>query len=574
MRIAKSLPVLLLPCLLLTAAAPFASAAEPLPALIDIWGTFGSGPGQFGYPGGVCVEGNDYVYVADQGNNRIQKFRPDGSFVMQWGQMGSGPGDLFHPARVHLAANGELYVTEHQNHRVSRFTTSGAFLGFFAHAGSGQVVYPVGISTDSNGSIYVVGATSSQVKKFSSTGTFLGAFGDVSGAYGCYVADDLVYVAEYYGNRVQVFDTGGNFLFAFGTEGTGPGQFRAAEATVQDFDGNLYVVDTGNDRVQKLTPNGSYLGEFPVPPSDEAERRPIPCDVAISPDGHMYVVGFGSARLYQYVLTGEGNDPPDCRGAIATIDREWPLNQKLVPVTISGITDPEGDPVTVRVVAITQDEPLVGHRGLPREQPGPGNRLPEQVLGGAAPDLAPVLSPEDEDEDLELLRRREHCPDAEIDAQGRAKVRLEAIRRSHGGNGRVYRLAFEATDGLATCRGTVDVCLPLRPGASCVDDGQDVNSLGPCPTEGLASEPIGEVQLGAAERDPHRFSVEYYVPFRSEVQIGIFDVSGRRVASLGQGSKERGLHRVDWNAASFARGVYFMQIRSGAGIQRKTLIVR
>src|SRR6185436_14291838 len=177
--------------------------------------------------------------------------------------------------------------------------------------------------------------------------TFLSGFGSVYGAYGCHVANGLVYVAEYYASRVQVYSTAGQFLFSFGGPGSGPGQFNAAEATEIDPQGNLYVADTGNDRVQKFTSSGAYLGEFAVPPSNESERRPIPDDLAISSDGYLYVVGYGSARIYKYALPGREHTP-DCSGVTASIEREWPLNNKLVPVAISGVTDPDGVAVRIR----------------------------------------------------------------------------------------------------------------------------------------------------------------------------------------------------------------------------------
>lgn len=69
---------LVLPCVLLFVAAPLAWA-DTLPTLLETWGTFGHGPGQLSYPGGVCVEGSEHVYVADQGNDRVQEFMRDGT---------------------------------------------------------------------------------------------------------------------------------------------------------------------------------------------------------------------------------------------------------------------------------------------------------------------------------------------------------------------------------------------------------------------------------------------------------------------------------------------------------------
>jgi hypothetical protein len=119
------------------------------------------------------------------------------------------------------------------------------------------------------------------------------------------------------------------------------------------------------------------------------------------------------------------NRPPDCSAATASPATLWPPNGKLVPISIRGVTDPDGDPVTLTVTGVGQDEPL-SRRGLP------------DALG-----------------------------------IGTTAVQLRADRAGSG-DGRVYRLSFEARDPQgASCSGTVTVCVPRdqRPGAVCGDGG-------------------------------------------------------------------------------------------------------
>ena len=61
---------------------------------VRTWGESGAGPGQFDGPIGVAVGPNADIYVTDAGNNRIQRFRPDGTFVAAWGEQGSELGHL------------------------------------------------------------------------------------------------------------------------------------------------------------------------------------------------------------------------------------------------------------------------------------------------------------------------------------------------------------------------------------------------------------------------------------------------------------------------------------------------
>src|SRR5213080_1195928 len=102
---------------------------------ITSWGHTGSEVGQFRFfssqdptkpPGGGVAVGGDYVYVADSGNNRIERFNLDGGEAMAWGTKGSGPGQFSYPRG--LAANySEVVVADDDNHRIEKFDPAGAF---------------------------------------------------------------------------------------------------------------------------------------------------------------------------------------------------------------------------------------------------------------------------------------------------------------------------------------------------------------------------------------------------------------------------------------------------------------
>jgi tripartite motif-containing protein 71 len=61
---------------------------------------------------GIAVDSNGYVYVADQENNRVQKFTSTGSFITKWGSQGSGDGQFYFPVGVAVDSNGYVYVAE------------------------------------------------------------------------------------------------------------------------------------------------------------------------------------------------------------------------------------------------------------------------------------------------------------------------------------------------------------------------------------------------------------------------------------------------------------------------------
>ncbi|MBW2311639.1 MAG: hypothetical protein JRF35_11295 [Deltaproteobacteria bacterium] len=131
------------------------------------------------------------------------------------------------------------------------------------------------------------------------------------------------------------------------------------------------------------------------------------------------------------------NQPPDCTGAQPSPDILWPPNHKLVSIFIQGVTDPDGDPITLSVTGITQDEPV---NGL-----GDGDTSPDGFGVGT----------------------------------NQAQIRAE---RSGTGNGRVYTITFEADDGGGgICTGQLVVGVPHDKGKGKVplNDGQHYDSTQP-----------------------------------------------------------------------------------------------
>lgn len=171
--------------------------------------------------------------------------------------------------------------------------------------------------------------------------------------------------------------------------------------------------------------------------------------VAVDPRGNTWAAGmteavdfpqvdplqpfaFGIADAWVAQLSaGSGNRPPDCTGAAAAPARLGPPNGKLTPVTLRGVTDPDGDRVTLTVTAILQDEPL--SRKRQRDATGIGTARPQ--------------------------------------------VRAD---RAADGDGRVYHLRFMAKDGKGgRCQGEVTVCVPRNQARkTCGDGGPLVDSAG------------------------------------------------------------------------------------------------
>ena len=77
------------------------------PEFVLEWGSNGNGVGQFGGSHGVEVDADGNVYIADTGNNRIQKFTSDGVFLMMWGTFGADPVNSI----IHMGSASARWVT-------------------------------------------------------------------------------------------------------------------------------------------------------------------------------------------------------------------------------------------------------------------------------------------------------------------------------------------------------------------------------------------------------------------------------------------------------------------------------
>jgi DNA-binding beta-propeller fold protein YncE len=82
-----------------------------------VFGSAGSGDGEFNNPNGIAVDTDGSIYVADSSNHRIQVFDSTGAFVDKWGSNGSGDGEFNAPVGI-AVSGGYVYVTDAGNNRV------------------------------------------------------------------------------------------------------------------------------------------------------------------------------------------------------------------------------------------------------------------------------------------------------------------------------------------------------------------------------------------------------------------------------------------------------------------------
>ena len=141
------------------------------------WGSVGTGDGNFTSPSGVAVDSTGDVYVADSGNSRIQKFTPTGSFITKWGSLGTGDGQFGATTTTTLdlaiGSSDNVIVVDPTNNRVQKFRPIGTFITEWGTAGSGngQFTLPSGVAISSADEVYVVDSGNSRVERFHETDT-------------------------------------------------------------------------------------------------------------------------------------------------------------------------------------------------------------------------------------------------------------------------------------------------------------------------------------------------------------------------------------------------------------------
>jgi hypothetical protein len=139
-----------------------------------------------------------------------------------------------------------------------------------------------------------------------------------------------------------------------------------------------------------------------------------------------------AGTVHAGIVAAHANRRPLCAAAAPSIPDLWPVDHRFVPVTVAGLADPDADPLTVAVTAITQDEPV--------------DTLGSPTYG---PDAYGVDTPT-------------------------AHLRAES---APGGNGRVYHLAFTAADGQGSaCIGSIEVGVPAAAATPPIDDGPHYNA--------------------------------------------------------------------------------------------------
>ncbi len=280
------------------------------------------GEGHLQEPVGVAIsEGMLYVTSAAGGED-VSQFTLSGAYRGSFGGPGTASGEFERPLGIAVSPNtGDLLIADSGNDRVQEFTPAGKFLTEFGWSGekAGQFREPVGVAVAGSGAVYVDDHADDWVQEFTPPeaggvhmvySTQWGSQGSGEGQFNHPSAPVVdagngdVWVTDFNNDRVQQFSPQGKFLGSYGTAGSGEGQFDGpAGITINQATGDGYVADFYNDRIDELGPKGEFIRSFGKAGAEPGQLSQ-PTGVALSSTGDVWVADRGNDRIQEFSATG------------------------------------------------------------------------------------------------------------------------------------------------------------------------------------------------------------------------------------------------------------------------------
>ncbi len=276
-------------------------------------------------PGSTVV-----LFVADSGGDRILRYALDPDSLQPYGAPRSTSGlGIKRPQGVGVNPAGDrLYVPDNQNHRLlvldatslTRIASAGTF-----GSDPGEFKFPYDVAVDARNQAYVGDNINGRVNVFDGTAlNLVGTFGGTGYRVGRFsivraVATNPtdpaggVWVADTANNRIQRLSADGVVTGAWGIAGRGPGYFTRARGVAYRADGTIAVADTFAHRAAVMAPDGTYIGMFgrisklngfAAPGKDTANQMTLPSGLAYDTSGALWVADTFNNRLVRFDGSG------------------------------------------------------------------------------------------------------------------------------------------------------------------------------------------------------------------------------------------------------------------------------
>ena len=255
----------------------------------------------------VAVDSQNSLYVLDAGDSKVKKFDSNGNLILFWGSVGSTEGQLKNPSGIFVDAK-YVHVADKGNSRIVTFDKNGNFERIWGNSGieSQSLRSPEDVAVDSSGIYLVTDSGWNKILKFDQVGEYAGKIESIQTAAAKFSATNsiisdenrlLILVTK--DNRILQFTNNGEFVKSFGTTGEDNGKFLNPNSFAFDANGNIFVADSGNHRIQVIDSNGKFLNKWGTFGTGYAQFMEI-SGIAVDSDGNVYTADSIANRILKF----------------------------------------------------------------------------------------------------------------------------------------------------------------------------------------------------------------------------------------------------------------------------------